>query len=245
MELEQELQRLHTLEAQYKNNKYQLQDNISKKLPQQINLTETNITNITADIERRNQNKTEEFSMKLGNRTFDERKSAGDLLVNAVLSNKYNDKIVGSFCGFEIGILPPSVFDTRQIVLVGNGRYTVEISTSGIGSITRIENFLTSLEEKLQSNKQRNEDLKKQLEAAKLEVDKPFEYAEEIVRMSNELAELDAELDLNKSETSLVLDDEELQKEVAPLELDEDDDKDIDDESDDEKPKRKNSDMEM
>ena len=97
----------------------------------------------------------------------------------------------------------------------------------------------------MQSNKQRNEDLKKQLESAKLEVDKPFEYAEEIVRMSNELAELDAELDLNKSETSLVLDDEELQKEVAPLELDEDDDKDIDDESDDEKPKRKNNDMEM
>ena len=98
--------------------------NISKKLPQQINLTETNITNITADIERRNQNKSEEFSMKLGNRTFDERKSAGDLLVNAVLSNKYNDKIVGSFCGFEIGILSPNFFDNRQIVLVGNGRYT-------------------------------------------------------------------------------------------------------------------------
>ena len=243
MELEQELQRLHTLEAQYKNNKYQLQDNISKKLPQQINLTETNITNITADIERRNQNKSEEFSMKLGNRTFNERKSAGDLLVNAVLSNKYNDKIVGSFCGFEIGILSPNFFDNRQIVLVGNGRYTVDISTSGIGSITRIENFLTSLEEKLQSNKQRNEDLKKQLEAAKLEVDKPFEYADEIVRMSNELAELDAELDLNKSETPLVLDDEELQKEVAPLELEED--KDIDDESDDEKPNKKNNDMEM
>lgn len=102
---------------------------------------------------------------------------------------------------------------------------------------------MTSLEEKLQSNKQRNEDLKKQLEAAKLEVDKPFEYADEIVRMSNELAELDAELDLNKSETPLVLDDEELQKEVAPLELEED--KDIDDESDDEKPNKKNNDMEM
>ena len=228
MELEQELQRLHTLESQYRTTKYNLQDRISKDLPQAINITASNIKNITADIETRNNNKPEEFQMKLGNKLFIERKDAGELLVGAVNSNKYNNKVIGTFCGFDI-IPLPQVFmvDNRQIQLVGAGKYTIEISSSAVGTIARIENFLSSLEEKLETNKARNADCIKQLAAAKIEVEKPFEYAEKIIEMTNQLAELDAELDLNKQETPLVLDDEELQKEKTPVE--EENEVDIDD----------------
>jgi len=231
MELEQELQRLHTLEGQYRNNKYQLQDKITKFLPQQIALTESNIHNITADIETRNSNKYIDFKMQLGNKTFTERKDAGELLVNAVNSNKYNGKIIGTICGFDIVPLPMTfMVENRQVQLIGNGHYTVDISQSGVGSIQRLENYLTTLEEKLELNKQRNADYIKQLESAKQEVDKPFDYAEQIIQMTNELAELDAELDLNKQETPIVVDDEELQKEQEPtiIELEPD----IDDEED-------------
>jgi hypothetical protein len=162
-------------------------------------------------------------------------------IIEKAIKDGYDRFITGMALGFDM-ICAEIVLDTREIYLIGNGRYSVEISTSGIGSVTRIENFLASLEEKLQQNKTRNADFKKQLEAAKLEVDKPFEYADDIVRMTNELAELDAELDLNKSETPIVVDDDELQKEVGPIEQDEDD-KDIDDE-DEEKIKKK-TDMEM
>ncbi len=233
MELEQELQRLHTLEGQYKTNKYRLQDDISKNLPQFINMTANNITNITADIERRNNNKPADFSMQLGKKHFVERKDAGDLLVKAVYSNQYNNKVIGNICGFDIVPLPKNMLDdNRKIQLVGQGKYYVEISTSNVGSITRIENFLSSLEERLESYKTSNAEYNKQLELAKIEVVKPFEYAEKILEMTNQLAELDAELDLNKQETPLVLDDEELQKEKAPVE--EDNEKDIDDIEDDE-----------
>lgn len=245
MELEQELQRLHTLEAQYRNNKYNLQDKISKFLPQQISFTENNIANLKADIQNRDNNKYVDFKMTLGNRTFTERKDAGDLLVNAVNSNKYNDKIIGTICGFDIVALPKNFMcENRQVQLIGNGRYTVDISTSGVGSITRLENYLSSFEEKLENNETKNADYRKQLEAAKIEVEKPFEYAEQIISMSNELAELDAELDLNKDEVQIVVDDEELQKEKAPEE--ETDEPDIDDDEDEDcNPKRKFVDMEM
>ena len=131
--------------------------------------------------------------------------------------------------------------NNRQVQLIGQGKYTVEISSSGVGSITRLENYISSLDERLESNKTINADLKKQLESAKVEVLKPFEYAEQIEQMSKELAELDAELDLNKKET-LVLDDEELQKEQEPIVIEIE--RDIDDE-DDECSTRKYADMEM
>lgn len=216
MELEQEISRLRTLEGQYRSNKYALQDKISKDLPQRINITENNIQNISADIVMRDGHTTDKFLMTIGNKTYTERKDAGDMLLAVVNSNKYEYKVIGKICGFDIVPLPMNfMVNNRQVQLVGLGKYTVDISSSGVGSITRIENFISSLNERLESNKTINADLKKQLESAKIEVEKPFEYAEQIEQMSKELAELDAELDLNKKET-LVLDDEELQKEQVP-----------------------------
>ena len=180
--------------------------------------------------------------MKLGNKLFDERAKAGDLLVNAVNSNQYNNKVIGNINGFDIVPLPMNfMVNNRQVQLIGQGKYTVEISSSGVGSITRLENYISSLDERLESNKTINADLKKQLESAKVEVLKPFEYAEQIEQMSKELAELDAELDLNKKET-LVLDDEELQKEQEPIVIEVE--RDIDDE-DDESSNKRYADMEM
>lgn len=241
MELEQEISRLRTLEGQYRSNKYALQDKISKDLPQRINITENNIQNISADIVMRDGHTTDKFLITIGNKTYTERKDAGDMLLAVVNSNKYEYKVIGKICGFDIVPLPMNFMaSNRQVQLVGLGKYTVDISTSGIGSITRIENFISSLNERLESTKTINADLKKQLESAKIEVEKPFEYAEQIERMSKQLAELDAELDLNKKET-LVLDDEELQKEQAPVILEEE--RDIDDEEDD--INKKYVDMEM
>ena len=70
----------------------------------------------------------------------------------------------------------------------------------------------------MEANKKLNADYIKQLESAKEEVVKPFEYADKINEINEELTKLNAELDLGKQETPLVLDDEELQKEIAPIE---------------------------
>lgn len=243
MELEQEISRLRTLEGQYRSNKYALQDKISKDLPQRINITENNIQNISADIVMRDGHTTDKFLMTIGNKAYTERKDAGDMLLAVVNSNKYEYKVVGKICGFDIVPLPMNFMaNNRQVQLVGLGKYTVDISSSGVGSITRIENYISSLNERLESNKTINADLKKQLESAKVEVEKPFEYAKQIERMSKELAELDAELDLNKKET-LVLDDEELQKEQAPAIVEEE--RDIDDEDEENDTNKKYVDMEM
>lgn len=63
------------------------------------------------------------------------------------------------------------------------------------------------------------------LTAAKEQVDQPFEQAEEAEQLRNELAAIDAELDLGKQETPIVLDEDTEAKPVVEI-LNEDDDED-------------------
>lgn len=82
------------------------------------------------------------------------------------------------------------------------------IGDSDVGAITRLENETDNFEKKiLLSEKERMEESAK-LAKAQIEVDKPFEYAAEVETLQTELSAIDAELDLNKQETPVVMDDE-------------------------------------
>lgn len=63
------------------------------------------------------------------------------------------------------------------------------------------------------------------LSAAKEQVDQPFEQAGEVEQLRNELAEIDAELDLGKQEAPIIMDEDTTDKPVVEI-LDEDDDED-------------------
>jgi N12 class adenine-specific DNA methylase len=218
MELEQEISRLQTLEREYRSNKYRMQDAINSELPQRIKRTEIDIENTTMDIARRNASASDKFFMQLGNKTYTERKEAGDLFLAVINSGKYDDKIIGRLNGFDI--IPISVTSNcKNVVIRGNGSYQVEISTSETGSIIRLENFLKTLESRLSESQARLVSLHNELATAKTEVIKSFEYADTLSNMREQLAALDAELDLNKQEVdATVVDDEQFKDESAPIE---------------------------
>ena len=66
------------------------------------------------------------------------------------------------------------------------------------------------------------ENLERNLTAAKEQVNKPFEQAEEVDRLREELASIDAELDLGKQETPIVMDEDITEKPVVEI-IEEDD----------------------
>lgn len=61
---------------------------------------------------------------------------------------------------------------------------------------------------KLLSYEKEREEESTKLAKAQIEVDKPFEYAAEVEVLQTELSAIDAELDLNKQEAPVVMDDE-------------------------------------
>jgi hypothetical protein len=219
MELEQEISRLRTLESEYRSNKYRLQDKINSELPQRIKRTEITIDDLTADITKRNANMQNQFIMQLGNKTYTERKEAGDLFLAVINSGKYDDRIIGRLNGFDI--IPVSGFTAlgvKTVTIRGNGNYNVEISSSETGSIIRLENFFKTLDNKLTDAKERLTALHNELATAQTESVKPFDYAETLISMCEQLAALDTELDLNKQEVATtVIDDDQFKDEPAAL----------------------------
>jgi hypothetical protein len=235
MELEQEISRLRTLESEYRSNKYRLQDKINSELPQRIKRTEITIDDITADIKTRNANQQDKFIMQLGNKTYTERKEAGDLFLAVINSGKYDDKIIGKLNGFDIIPVPGfTTLGVKTVTIRGNGNYNIEMSASETGSIIRLENFFKTLDSKLTESQSRLISLHNELSTAKTESVKPFEYAETIITMGEQLAALDAELDLNKQEVSAtVIDDEQFKDEIMSIgtentDLDKNEDSEID-----------------
>jgi len=206
IELDIEVQRLTILEPQYRENRYKMEDAILKRLPAEIAGITERIKNTETDIQRRDANTTDDFRMRIGKNTFTERKEAGDLLLKAVQSGQYTDKVIGQFRGFDIvPRFQMSILETPAVTLVGAGSHTVELSESGVGSIARIENSIGGLEKVLENHHKKLYDAQNQLEASKAQLSKPFEQEQEFQTVLAELANINALLDVDKTEDAEAL----------------------------------------
>ena len=218
IEIEQRLGQLSSLEDDYRNNRYRYQE-IILHTPKQLEEFIKRKENLKKDIELRDAHKMD--LIQIGNQKFLERKDAGELLVRVLKSQQYVGKIIGIFRGFRMVALENGLY-MSSVKLVGANEYKIGIGDSGIGAITRLENETDSFEKAIISTEKESADEEAKLEKAKNEVDKPFEYAGEVESLQAELSAIDAELDLNKEETPIVLDNEAEPVEIEPLDENED-----------------------
>lgn len=91
--------------------------------------------------------KDEDFSIEIIGKTFTERPEAGEMLLDAFQGIKDLGEIVtvGSYKGFTLGI-KKSFMQESLLVLSCNARYSTELSSNALGSITRIENRYKRIE---------------------------------------------------------------------------------------------------
>ena len=82
--------------------------------------------------------------------------------------------------------------------------HTVSLGADVHGNITRIDNVLDSFESKLKACEERLENIKNQLESAKVEVQKPFAHELELKEKSARLDELNIMLNMDKNGTVIL-----------------------------------------
>lgn len=221
MEIEIRLGQLSELEKMYKDNRYAMQTQILHA-PEKLRETEEKIAAMQSDVELYKAH--ENDLIQIGKNKFEERKDAGSLLIRVITSGEYVGKTVGFIKGF--GIVPQMKSTAGYSVkLVGKAHYYVSISDSEVGTITRLENCLSSIGDRLAECQEKKANFEQNLSAAKEQVDKPFEQAEEVWQLRDELAQIDAELDLGKQEAPIVMDEDTTDKIVVEM-LDENDDED-------------------
>ena len=84
----------------------------------------------------------------------------------------------------------------NYIVLKGKSEYKAELSTSPVGSMIKLENLFNGLEENVEFLEKKIEQYENDLNASKLEYDKPFAHEDEYKAKLARQCELNAQLDL-------------------------------------------------
>lgn len=210
MDVDNEVSRLMLLKMEYLNKTYKMQEQILTRIPNRMSEASLQIENISQDIERRSLNKSEEFCIMINGNKIDDKEEAGDLIrTHMTLLNENESRIIGSYRGFELEIKRKMYFDDEyKAVLKGNGSYEIELGKSASGNVTRLDNAIDKLDEKLNSQQLIVEELKRNLEDAKSELDRPFAYASLLTEKQSRQSELNALLDMSKDDQNDALIDE-------------------------------------
>lgn len=215
MELENRVAELKILRGAWSNEQLSLERKVNTTYPNRIQQYQRQIEQISQDAALLEQSRDGNFSIVLDGKRYTERPEAGEAL--ALLYRRISEGRKKDDYDFEIGIYRGFrlylSFDpfSAGLVLRGSSRYNTDIGSSGQGAITRIENLAERIPSYLTYAQRDLEEVQKQLEAARQQMDQPFIYEEELSEKAATLTEINTKLEfesLQGQESEVVLDED-------------------------------------
>ncbi|MEQ6030971.1 helicase-related protein [Enterococcus faecalis] len=204
MDLDNEVTKLKMLEANYKSNRYRLEDKVAKNYPEEISRTEKLIEAVKKDIasvEPKAEGDEKFTSIIILDEKITDKKLAGEKLLEAISKVKINEsKVIGKYRNMDLEVSYNFFTNEHNFSLNGAAKNSGELGTSADGNITRLDNALEKMPEKLKRLEEKLFSTKEQLENAKEELQKPFEKADELKNKVLRLAELNKLLDMGEVE---------------------------------------------
>nr|WP_278924955.1 helicase-related protein [Streptococcus canis] len=204
MDLDNEVTKLKMIEANYKSNRYRLEDKVAKNYPEEIARTEKLIEAVKKDIseaEPKAEGEEKFTSITLFGEKITDKKLAGEKLLEAISKVKINEsKTIGKYRNMDLDVRYNFFTNAHDFSLNGASKHSGELGTSADGNITRLDNALEKMPEKLKRLEEKLISTKEQLENAKEELEKPFEKADELKNKVLRLAELNKLLDMGDVE---------------------------------------------
>ena len=213
MDLDVQVAKLKVLKADHQSQKFRLEDKLLTKFPADIQETNAYLAGVKADAEvaaAHPQEKEGFCGIIIKGVTYDEKKTAGErlLLACSELPNS-EEKVIGSYRGFELSLRFDTYHSEYQALLKGQRKYPVALGKDPLGCIIRLDNSLNNFPERITSAENELDTLHQQQAAAQIEVEKPFPQEEELAEKSARLAELNAQLDMDEKHHEPEQDEEE------------------------------------
>ena len=220
MDLDIQVSKLKVLKQSYLSEHYDLEDRILKYFPQTIKECEQRIVCYEADasLARQHQPQGEEkfCPMTLKGITYTEKTAAGEMLLAVCKEYPMAEPAeIGSYRGFKLEVFYDTFNAYYCLYLCGKAKHKVDLGTDPLGNLTRIENELAKIPAKLEAAKIKKAETMEQLETAKIEVEKPFGFEDELKEKSERLNAHNIELNLDQKDPA-VLDAEPEQSEEPP-----------------------------
>ena len=207
MDLDIEVARLKLLKANHQSTKYRLEDNLLKHFPESIERHKGYIKGFQQDIVTLEKNTPtvpqgellkDDFKITIKGDTLTDKDNAGAAILEACKEVKNSDPVeIGSYKGFTMLLCYKGMMDGHQLALKGAMSHTVKLGLDARGNLTRIDNALNNMPQRLQSVEKELENLYNQQAAAKVEVQKPFMQEQELKDKTARLAVLDRELNMS------------------------------------------------
>lgn len=216
-ELDTQVSKLKLLKQSFLNEQYDLESRIKKSYPTQIKDLENNIENYKKDIDFLKEYEKEDnifYGMTINNILYDEKQKAGEMLINECKKTIIDEsKIIGEYKGFEMELKFSLFFKEYNLILRKNSVVSINLGTSELGNITRIDNALNNIPALLIKSEEELIRTKEQLEKAKEEFGKPFIQEEELKNKIKRLNEVNTLLNMNEKTRELIDDEDEEIKE--------------------------------
>lgn len=213
MDLDIQVSKLQLLKQSFLSQKYEMEDKAVRYFPNEIKQCEQRIEDYESDIALAKANTPpdrEAFpEMQIHDVVYTEKKEAGQAIIEACKAMKSAEAVlIGRYRGFPMKLSYDSFQKMFVISMYGNQVYHVPLGSDIHGNITRLDNKIQELPDKMLRWQDELENLKVQLKNAKEEAQKEFPQEEELEEKVARLAELNVLLDMDKKDHVLLDDGE-------------------------------------
>ena len=201
MDLDVDVARLKLMKANHQSQQYRLEDNLLRYFPEQIEQNKKFIEGFHADMKilAEHPHPKDGFAgMTVRGDVLTDKENAGAALVDAFKEVKGLDPVpIGTYRGFSMSLTLEDFGRDYVLTLKGQMTHRVTLGKDPRGNLTRIDNALNGMADRLATVQSKLESLYSQMETAKAELGKPFPQEEELRTKSARLAELNIELNID------------------------------------------------
>ena len=201
MDLDVDVARLKLMKSNHQSQQYRLEDNLLRYFPEQIEQSKGFIAGFEADMKTlaEHPHPTDGFAgMTVRGDVLTDKENAGAALVDAFKEVKGLDPVpVGSYRGFQMSLTLEDFGRDYVLTLKGQMTHRVTLGKDPRGNLTRIDNALNGMADRLATVQSKLESLYSQMETAKQELGKPFPQEDELRVKSARLAELNIALNID------------------------------------------------
>ncbi|WP_347708405.1 SNF2-related protein [Ruminococcus sp. D54t1_190329_F1] len=201
MDLDVEVSRLKLMKADHQSKQYRLEDQLLKYFPEEIEKHKGFIKGFESDLEvlAAHPHPEDGFAgMEIRGDLLTDKENAGAALLDACKEVKTSDPVqIGSYRGYAMSVEFSAWKQEYTLLLKGQMTHRATLGTDPRGNLTRIDNALAQMPQRLEAAKAQLDNLYQQQAAAKEEVGKPFLYEEELKSKNARLVELDTLLNID------------------------------------------------
>ena len=201
MDLDVEVARLKLMKADHQSKQYHLEDQLLKYFPQEIETNKGYIKGFEADLETLAAHPPPQdgfAGMEIRGDILTDKENAGAALLDACKEVKGSDPVqIGSYRGFSMSVEFVAWKQEYTLLLRGQMTHRATLGADPRGNLTRIDNALAQMAQRLEAVQNQLSNLCQQQAAAKEEVGKPFPYENELKSKSARLVELDTLLNID------------------------------------------------